>query len=663
MQPAVRLQFGWVQSMSSNRSIYGGSLVLFLLALPVIILLFGLAVQLGAYGVGVEQNRAAAKMVLLGASEAYYRHACVAEASPAECHQAKMNAASTIANQLASQNIGGALYPLSEGDYGATPAADRRLLIAGRYAAVKPPGAGSDPCAGSYPCFYQRAQDELSNAFKLVGKVSSNPLVARFERFFGLKGFFKKMSFDVTSAAVPMRMCAVIDLSGSIASDSHPEDMQDTNGDGETENVAPLFSYRADDQSGLVGDPYQAISAERVPDARSVSAPHIKSDYALINSVDLTRPENYDESFWSRTPDADSGFVTAQETSAGEQLYLLDLYRTGAYKGAEPWNSIMKGVQSVAQAFQARAVAGDRMGLVFFDKHVRWPYLVQLTGDFDHVTEILQTDAPGSFAACAPKTAPGAECELLSNPPAWVKLGLFPKPYQFSNIYAGLGQALFEFSKDDLGVPSTDFITLFSDGLVNCYYEAGQQQCRRDTFLYYQKGMNNIRNNLVFSKTGGTGLFKGGIALHMFMAGADVGPHTLLLDDGGKCLTDDAARKKVDAKGWPKPIDFVLGQGLSVYDPAVDTGDADEALKAHSPATPFYQTNADWYNLVRMTGGRWAPLRPLAQTCPDVVEPVCTTTPARQEQDPGCRSTEDQVKAYLEQILRDSSAFSIVMDK
>ena len=130
----------------AGRNSQGSALLLFVLAVPVVIMLFGLAVQLGAYGVGMEQSRHAAKVVLLGASEAYFRHECSEGALPDSCHQAKLQAAVMMANQLAVKSKGKSLYPISAGSFESSPGLEQRLLVPGRYAAMPPPDASSDPC-------------------------------------------------------------------------------------------------------------------------------------------------------------------------------------------------------------------------------------------------------------------------------------------------------------------------------------------------------------------------------------------------------------------------------------------------------------------------------------------------------------------------------------
>ncbi|NLF26206.1 MAG: hypothetical protein GX589_11200 [Deltaproteobacteria bacterium] len=660
MKPSGKQSLGAFVRADNNS--HGGALLLFMLAVPVMIMLFGLAVQLGAYGVGLEQSRHTAKMILLGASEAYFQHNCSGDGTLSEnCHQAKLQAAITMANQLAVKSKGQSLYPISAGSFGSSPKVAQRLFVPGRYAAMAPPDGLSDPCNGEYPCFHSRETGELANAFKLVGSVVDNPFLARFEKFLGMKNFFKTMRFDVTAAAVPMRMCAVIDLSGSIAADTHPEEYDTVPPHA---NIAPLFAYNSD-QNGVVTTQDkgadQVKSAANLPERRGNNVDgHYKDDYSLVKAVDLMQIDNYEEAAWHRAPDADLGsFVTASEATAGERYYLLDLYRSGSYKGAEPWKSIMDGVRGVAEAFRDRSVAGDRICLVFFDKFVRWPYTVRLTGDFNYVINLLQTEVPTAAPKCPPKTTLGGEeCTVLNDPPPWVKLGLFPQPSAHTDVYAGLGQALFEFSQDNLGVPSTDFVTLFSDGLATCYMkkDVASKKCRSRNHEYYRNAMRAIRDELIFSPAQGVGYFKGNIALHMFMAGDDVAPHTLLLKKDGKCLTDEEARKEVDHNGMPAPIDFVLGQGLNVYDETVSP-QAQSAFET----PPFYQANADWYSLVRMTGGRWAPIRTPANCTP--MQPTCTENAERLLQDPECRSSEKQVRGYLEQVLRDSSGFTIVYDQ
>lgn len=153
-------------------------------------------------------------------------------------------------------------------------------------------------------------------------------------------------------------------------------------------------------------------------------------------------------------------------------------------------------------------------------------------------------------------------------------------------------------------------------------------------------------------------LFPGHIPLHVIMVGDHVAPHTRDITVDGVCMNNDKEiRQKgiVGSKGM-----FVLG---GQADGTYFSGGYDiHAVKAWNDMlngkAPLYQANLPWYQLARITGGIWAPIRPKLPGCstsdpaPSCGSAVGTElTGGRRIYDPLCRDPKDQIKGYMKEII------------
>ncbi|RME60624.1 MAG: hypothetical protein D6780_03055 [Candidatus Dadabacteria bacterium] len=122
-------------------------------------------------------------------------------------------------------------------------------------------------------------------------------------------------------------------------------------------------------------------------------------------------------------------------------------------------------------------------------------------------------------------------------------------------------------------------------------------------------------------------------------------------------MSDEEARKN--------EIPFVRGLTIENDDFGQAYYNRMEEIYYDSSVDPFYQVNADWYNIAVMTGGIWAPLRETPNNC-SPSQPTCSANcdPAtdcpRQTTDPQCRSITDQVRDYIKEALKASNTFVIV---
>jgi hypothetical protein len=142
------------------------------------------------------------------------------------------------------------------------------------------------------------------------------------------------------------------------------------------------------------------------------------------------------------------------------------------------------------------------------------------------------------------------------------------------------------------------------------------------------------------------------IPIHVMMVGRHVAPNTRDIGDPatpGRCLSDSEIRQNNLSKnyvaGASPPYrdclkyywqDFVNCELRAVTD-----------FRDMNDSKPFRQANVDMFDITLMTRGIWAPLRHSSDSC---VPNQCLPNTIRLE-DPLCRSVDEQVASYMEQIM------------
>ncbi len=718
----ARKRMSYFKKRAQNNS--GGILVLLALTLPVILLMASGAYMILSYASATEQIEAAAKMSLLAAAEEYFATSCsLTEGGPGQgeserdaCHIYKLNAALTRANEVSDQNsqaLGGIVIGSEEtnssgarGDsfdfdaeirsqhyFHEIPQADAPNSDAIITSCENAMGGSGE---AAFPCLLQREEannEEIANAFTISGTVRKNRVLNALSNLFGFKLASGHKSFFLKVRAIPMRMCVLVDISSSVAYTTHPEN----------ENPLHLPSYPLDDDGQILtemrGAPFTEFetSWDSLDYPRGINVPNsypitrYKDDYGLVETYDdsLTEFEmfqsDYPQYAENHTPplgevnelleDDGSSSGTYSYTGTSErESHLVDLYRhtaaagdgTITYNGPEPWVSIFEGVHRASEIFKDRAVAGDKVCLILYNDRLSWKSVINLTDNFDYVRKVLDPEQirdpdnlseVDTYSGSMPIAANSGTwdktsmCDVESDGcmPLWARLGLFPMAGTFTNTGVAISEALRQFENDEMGTPSVDFIAHFGDGLTSCFNkdDGSGLSCDSASHAHYLRSMHQIERMV------SNGMRNNNVSFHNFLIGDHVAPHTILLQNPAtdECYSDSEARKKMP------PVDYVLGQGFN-------SKDMEHATAASQTAfldTPFYQVNYDWYNLVRITGGVWAPLRPKAPGCtPEDPAPTCGSEPVRLETDPKCRNTADQVYDYLTEALESSSGFSII---
>lgn len=344
--------------------------------------------------------------------------------------------------------------------------------------------------------------------------------------------------------------------------------------------------------------------------------------------------------------------------------YKINDYRdldSSYYRGPEPFLSIMRGVHEGFKVIENRKVAGDKVCVIMFDSIMSWGRVLNLTDKFDYVDEYLSEFTDYDQLDTLPNGLDDSGSPDRSDPtqnPKWVSLNLFPTAATHTDIHSAMIEAIWQLTETEKSYPTNDSMVLFSDGLQTCIKgdEFEEGEVCASNYIYYNTGVEQI---LDFAYTS---LYQSKTVLHMFIAGQQVVPHTLRWldaehrDETGefRCLTDEKAREK--------GIPFTWGSEC------IDELDCMTKWTERF-STPFYQANEDWYEIVRMTGGLWGPLRPMHPDCvgdgsdtpiPDDCTFVSYPDTWRRVHDWECRTMMKQVSDYLTQVISDSSGYTII---
>lgn len=422
---------------------------------------------------------------------------------------------------------------------------------------------------------------------------------------------------------------------------------------------------------------------------------------------DLVRPELHPNSENCDDPDP-----AKHKYCATPEVYRIDTCCERAdcglgqpwCQGPQPLGAIFSGLKNAVSEFRGRMVAGDKMGLYFFDRFPVWTRLIQPTDQFDY----LETAATNKGFGRAMKEFPGSQ--------------------GYTDITAALAESISQLRKEQLktGAPSQDAVVLITDGRANCSTCEGlsaaqaqefdldknsvidredlklMEQCLdcgslksscprcftndelgqvynladyhgcpfncRNSFPWYQYATQKMRD---FAKSlgGETGTIK--VPIHVIPIGRDVAPHYIDLQDKNstelRCLSEAEVRTlKLDPVRGGGGIGGDL-TSCQLYD---HNRLCDDAYGAASNETPFYESVYNLYQVARATGGYYLPLfLDQAAFCPAVDCKASPNSPecckARDSNpmwtvDKYCRTPEEQMKDYVRQIVSDQSPFIVV---
>lgn len=406
---------------------------------------------------------------------------------------------------------------------------------------------------------------------------------------------------------------------------------------------------------------------EEIATTDTFSRVHFISDYVVrapLHDSDYTDTAFSSNAFSHYHPDPTAD--ASLSVNSLSKLYRVDAYtvpantpagaNNPAYNGPEPLTTVFAGLKKAVEMFEDRAVAGDEACIIFYDDQFIWPRIFNLTDDWAYLKSVLDftnrdgnefaNDAAGLIGAVGDGTY-ASDSGFRKT----IRHFLFPFPEGYTNTTGALNLALGMLSAGaNASVPSADFVVMIGDGLANCDTDltptCGQTQA------YYSSAMSDIQdlvnNNMVPNR----------IPLHVIAVGRAIAPHTLNLadpDDTTKCISDKKARAQT----------LSFSRGYDATHPT-DTAAFTNDIATASPTAPYISANADLYSLAAASRGIWGPIRPSPSGCTVQANADCSghtdptaETTTRRLNDPLCRSTNDQIEAYMGEIMGDTP-FTIV---
>ena len=567
----------------------------------------------------------------------------------------------------------------------------------------------SDCSAGGVtPCFVSQdttgsvqVQDSV-NAFRVTGLFPSINLTGFSSYAFG-RDYSEAIRVDAIATVVARHGCFLVDISNSVIRDTHTL-QGPTDGGG---NIKPEFLagtatavgeeyvfLLTDDNSGEFSDSqYDTLYSGgdggwglfSPLDASSGSQYHTRGanqgEPKVHYGDDYVRVKTFGDAARAHIADVDEFHppATGEYALGGSDglFYRVDTYRDPAtvplasrYRGPEPLRTIFQGLRSAVQGFKERRVSGDKLCLVFYDQSFSWPRIVLPTDDFDYLLELTDFALAGGIPLA--NESSGVDISGSTGLLRTIRHGLFPgmsplppastvqRSWIFTDTPRAVTEALtmLEAAKDPL-IKSSDFLVLIGDGLTNCYTNSlGNQSCN-NIYDHHKESVNALESIIANRVIGND------IRVHALLVGDSVGPHTVRVEDpdesgSGKCLSDiDYRGRREEIVRQIGLISYALGgkddgaDGVVPYASAADISSVYEQMVLGN--TRYYEVNRYLYEIVASTKGIYAPLRPSPLGCSVVdLERDCNSSIKRQLNDPQCRTFEEQMDDYIEEIITDN---------
>ncbi len=679
----------------------GAILVLVALLLFVLLSLAALAIDVTIALSAHEQARQHARVAVLTAMEEYY-----SSINDGSSHSDAMDDAVERTNAVLTTNaiFTGGGHEDNIPQISRDQSDDAAQLTAGLWKT-----GNEETCdTESAPCFMPLSEAELASgqhpsAFRIHGKLYRGIPTRIAEAIFGVS----LIDFQVAATAtfVPRVGCFLIDLSPSVAYETHVpwQDGGPYADPAGTPSTADAFGNR-----------YAYITQD--------DNPHLAFPFAPMDDgwmqLNANQPERNSEEGYNSTKhyaaDYTIQYVLADEDYPGEvtdptsALYRLsqhfvdpysDLDRysiphpywahvdgyvedDGTQHTPEPFGTFIRGVHEALQTFKDRKVSGDQACIIFFDRSTPWTHVVKLTSDFDYLLELTNLDVfdhlrADEFNPADPDNYSLAQAYIANNGlgegrERLNRLGIFPQRFAHTDIRAALDEAFSQLSSEEgNGVPSSHFITLITDGLQNCH---GEGFCN-NRYSHYRVGIAEVKAKIAEHANQ-----ERPVPIHIILSGDQVGPHTIDIinpeppvsmelpnGETDHCYTDEEYRQ------LPNATDYHFVRGGNI---ANDT--EGQELWDNKDVIPFYQPNADLYEIAIVTRGLFGPLRARDDAyCETILDesqdyfdpkqyrPLCdpVANPAHPEQrrdkDPYCRSKEQQMKDYMSRIVG-ANPFTVV---
>lgn len=716
-----------VMSRWNKRSESAAVLPLVLLLMVAMLTFLAFVINTGFLTLTNEQSKHYARFAALAAIENYFDTlACDDGAggsrncSPQERYDSALARVNTVFAENYLFGASGSKASIVAPDD--SDAANQAVLEPGTWYASQVEDENGDPInppCGPSPCFEPLAYPLEStfqidnthpNAFRIAGKMYEAAPSRFGYSFLGSS----QWEYDVkaTATLVPRRGCILVDVSTSMVRDTHVNwnynviDYYNWREAGHPVGFGPLedgmagfgneFAFHIDSCDFASANPmdwivdpqcgryYWMNQMKPVRGANpAVDTEHYEDDYiekVVLSDLDYGTYLNRDlhpDPYNPVPPNEPGSLYQIGDTNLRYKIDSFFLSPTsGSYEGPQPLEAVFQGIQAAIRTLKNRRVGGDMLCVVFYDQGLAWPRVLNITDDFDALLEYTRfndlDDAGNSLHPDGIASDPIGQNahfgEDGGNPVGFELIArhhLFPGAGAFTSTLTALQEGLRQltYMQDVSQVPSSDFLVLVGDGLTNCTScpadcDTCSHTCNppcQNSYTLYQNSMAEI-NWFVTEK-----IEPRNIPIHALLMGS-VRPHTKFIyginEDGeAKCLTSQEAM----AVGY-LPVDGgVFIDGTYVANPT--SSQLSQSFQMPGDDYAFQQVNYDLANIVRRTGGIWAPVRPQVGTPGSCTEPSapdnCGAAGSRQYNDPYCRPIGEQVVAYFEDILR-TNPFSLV---
>ena len=693
----------------------GVVLILLALLAVVIVSFAALIIDLSAYGNQREQAEEYARLAALAALEAHMGAA--ATATLPQKVQAALDRANTVSNVnvlITERNTGARLYSPA-----LTPALgpnNGAQLIPGRWVPSLPTD-GSDPCAGTYPCFVP--ENNLAvlplpqiTAYRVTGQIYDRFSTKLARWIFGNTAADFPVNVLATATVVPRRGVFIIDLSASQTRDTHvlrtsqPQIDHPLDGRGSefvytlsTENPGELAfqdtawnnvlaagrdrpkftgngpnSWRAFFNTAQAPDNTKDITTITQDQYRRM---HFKDDYvkkyvlmdsdfSLLQSVYNANPN------WSNYPfphldPASSPLYEISTDPALDYRHVIrvDKFRNPpdsdasvgfTYQGAEPLHSVFAGLNAAMTEFSSRRVAGDAASLMFVDSRLWYTRFVTMTDNFDYLLRLTDFDIPAGGINDDPPAygAPANNNNILRTSTSGFELAI-----RHGLLPIGSGA-----SKTNLSLAVNQALielqrgnpTGFSSNFITIITDGlgNCRPCLASETCPAADGGFRCSNQYSYYNQAMANLVN---TIRTQVQGRNISVNWIMLGDAiaphMTSMSDGNGGCMTDEQARIQNVPMVMGS----------TGNMDNAFNNMSPSSPFYEASVVPYQIAVATKGLFGPIRPPATGCTTAAPRVPASCPGvannpltwvRETLDPYCRTQTQQIVAYMQKIIGDN---------
>ncbi|MDC0357901.1 hypothetical protein OAO01_03725 [Oligoflexia bacterium] len=487
-------------------------------------------------------------------------------------------------------------------------------------------------CGNTENCFVTSADTNKGvNSARISGSFT-NYLTKLSSSFFGTP--IIPVSVNSVAVAVPRNIVLTVDTSDSIVGDSHEPDVLLKG------LTNPLYRNSENEWSNWTAD----------DNLRS-----ILFFYFNTRPPDVTSGHYYDDYLLKSV--AGDGDVAELKTelnpdSIADAALLIGYNRLNArfdfYHTPQPFTSVFQTLNTMLNYLHDHRVAGDKISVIFYDSRFTWNRIFKLT-DLEIAYPILLP-----FTDPTLYSSPVSE-EVVNDPWAAdvtgleliIRQGLIPLRSSFTDMLSASELALEYLTEaaDQAKIKTQSMIINLSDGVSNCVScDPDTEDCSgrcSDDYDHYNTAMTELESFAVNK------LVPKNITMNFFHFSAATGPHTVdhetLTDEGlpsGECLTAQAYR----ASEALDPFGFVRGlqeEGLDMI----------HSYNVKSSAYPFYEAAMRLNRVAVLTRGGLYAMREPATGCPSEGERIKCEPGKRQNKDPYCRTTGQQIAGATEELF------------